>query len=121
MALRVKRARLLGALCLAWTATASGATEIDSAIVQRFQSLSMSIPGTGSVVICHGFGCRFRTQISLSRADHARLTQFLTLGRSSAEMERRAVAEAIAWFGKRVAPEAGTAQAKARGAIGEIW
>jgi hypothetical protein len=106
--------RSLAALCVACTTTATNAAEIDAGIVQRFQTLSMSIPGTTSVVICHGFGCRFRTLVGLSRADHARLIQFLETGRTSAGAERRAVAQAIAWLEKRVAPEAGTAQAKAR-------
>jgi hypothetical protein len=104
---------LTAALLFGWTC-ASGAAEIDSGIVERFGSLSMAIPGTGSVVICHGFGCLFRTQIGLSRADHGKLSQLLVPGRVSAEAERRAIAQAIAWFGKRVAPESGTGNAKAR-------
>src|SRR5262249_59966833 len=35
-------------------------------------------------------------------------------GRASADAERRAIAQTEAWFEKRVAPEAGTAHAKAR-------
>jgi len=108
-------------LAICWIATslvaAAHAAELDSRIVARFQTLSMSIPTTGRVVICHGFGCRYRTQIGLSRADHARVAQLMVPGRASAEAERRAVAQAVAWLEKRVAPEAGTANARARATL----
>jgi hypothetical protein len=97
--------------------TVADAAEFDSRIVARFQTLSMSFPTTGRVVICHGFGCQRRTEIGLSRADHARFAQLMAPGRASAEAERRAVAQAIAWFEKRVAAQAGTANAKARATL----
>jgi hypothetical protein len=102
---------LLGAVA------ATGAAELDSGIANRFQTLSMSLPSPGRIVICHGFGCRFRTEIGLSRADQARMAQLMASGRASAEAERVAVAQTIQWFEKRVAPEAGTAAARARATI----
>jgi hypothetical protein len=97
--------------------TGAHAAELDYRIVARFQSLSMPVPNAGRVVICHGFGCQRRTEIGISRADQARFAQLMAPGRASAEAERRAVAQAIAWFEKRVAPEAGTANAKAYATI----
>jgi len=91
---------------------ASAAT-VDPAVVKRFEDMSLPAPTPASVVVCHGFGCRLRTQVGLSAADHAKLTQFLAAGRASAEAERKAVAQAVAWFQRRVAPEAGTASARA--------
>lgn len=93
------------------------AADVDAAVAQRFQALSLSVPNTAGLVICHGFGCRYRTQIGLSGADRARFTQMMASGRSSAEAERRAVAQTMAWFEKRVAPEAGTANARAKATI----
>jgi hypothetical protein len=103
---------LLAVAITVLTIPAAAAT-VDAAVVQRFEDLSLPAPTLSSVVVCHGFGCRFRTQIGLSAADHAKLTQLLATGRASAEAERKAVAEAVAWFERRVAPEAGTAAAKA--------
>jgi hypothetical protein len=111
--------RLGPALAAAMTGTTAftATAEIDSTIVRRFETLSLSVPTTAGVIICHGFGCKFRTQIGLSRADYAHFSQLMSLGRASAEAERRAVAQTIAWFEKRVAPEAGTAKARAKATI----
>jgi hypothetical protein len=86
---------------------------LELGIAERFQALSMSLPTTGRVVICHGFGCQRRTEIGLSSVDQAHFVQVMAAGKPSAEAERRAVAQAVAWFQKRVAPETGTANAKA--------
>jgi hypothetical protein len=91
----------------------SAAANVDATIAERYESFSLPTPTPNSVIVCHGFGCRFRTQVALSAADNAKLAQFLNAGRASAEAERKAVAQAVAWFEKRVAPEAGTASAKA--------
>jgi len=100
---------LIGAL---WPHPNVAAT-VDDSIAKRFESMSLPTPTPTSVIVCHGFGCRYRTPITLSAADHAKLAQFLSAGRASAEAERKAVAQAVAWFERRVASEAGTASAKA--------
>lgn len=89
------------------------AANVDPAVVKRFEEMSLPAPTPSGVVVCHGFGCRFRTPIGLSASDSAKLTQIMAIGRASAEAERKAVAQAVAWFQMRVAPEAGTARAKA--------
>lgn len=86
----------------------------DPSVTDMFSSWSLSVPNTGSVVICHGFSCTFRTQIGLSSADHARLASLMASGKASAAAERHAIAVAESWFEKRIAPETGTANAKAR-------
>jgi hypothetical protein len=91
----------------------STAAGVDALIAKRYEEFSLPTPTPTSVVVCHGFGCRFRTPIALSAADDAKLTQFLSAGHASAEAERKAVAQAVAWFQRRVATEAGTASAKA--------
>jgi len=94
------------------TSSASAAT-VDAAVVRRYEEMSLPAPTLSSVVVCHGFGCRFRTQVGVSAADHAKLTQLLATGRANREAERKAVAQAVAWFERRVAPEAGTGAARA--------
>jgi hypothetical protein len=89
------------------------AANVDPAVFKRFEEMSLPAPTPSAVVVCHGFGCRFRTPIGLSAVDRAKLTQIMAAGHASAEAERKAVAQAVAWFQTRVAPEAGTARAKA--------
>ena len=91
----------------------AAAANVDPSIVERFASFSLPTPTPTSVIVCHGFGCRFRTPIALSAADDAKLSQILTAGHASPEAERKAVAQAVAWFERRVAAEAGTTDAKA--------
>jgi hypothetical protein len=99
-------------IAYAW-AGPTAAASVDASIAERFASFSLPTPTPTSVIVCHGFGCRFRTPIVLSAADDAKLSQFLAAGRASAEAERKAVAQAVAWFERRVGPEAGTTSAKA--------
>lgn len=88
--------------------------DIHSLLAEKYEELSLAPPSTAKVVICHGFGCRGRTEIGLGNGDHARLAQFMAAGQASPAAERKAIAQSIAWFERRVAPEAGTAKAVAR-------
>jgi len=101
-------------LLIAAATVAGAADEIIAAI---FAELSLPIPTTQWVVVCHGFGCQYRTQIALTSGDRAKLAALLAPGRASPPAERRAVAAASAWFDRRVGPAAGTTRrlARARG------
>jgi hypothetical protein len=57
---------------------------------------------------------RYRTQVALSPADWQKLAGIMEAGRRSAQAERAAVADAVAWLQRRVAPATGTAKAVAR-------
>ena len=100
---------LIAIVCAGPTAAAN----IDPSVAERFASFSLPTPTPTNVIVCHGFGCRFRTPVVLSTADDVKLSQFLNAGHASAEAERKAVAQAVAWLEQRVAAEAGTASAKA--------
>jgi hypothetical protein len=76
--------------------------------MDAYARLSLTRPIPSLVVVCHGFGCRLRTAIEFGAADWAKLTELLASGRASAEAERRAIAEATAWFDGRIGPAAGT-------------
>jgi hypothetical protein len=86
----------------------SQAHAYDSTITNAYTYYSLSVPTPTSVLICHGFGCDRRTLIALGKGDHAKLTALLGPGRASPEAERRAIVAAVAWFDRRVGPEAGT-------------
>jgi hypothetical protein len=84
-----------------------------SEIARQFAAASLPNPTINRVVICHGFACKFRTVIAFGPNDHAELRKIMTKV-TSPQAERVAVARAVAWYEKRIAPEAGTAGAKAR-------
>lgn len=65
---------------------------------------------TSAVVVCHGFGCKFRTSVSLNPADLNALRRILDKGKSSAPAELNAIAEAVAWFERRIGSLTGTSR-----------
>src|SRR5215831_4163422 len=103
---------------LAATTITVAAAEIDSSVAAAFGNWGLPVPNSGSLVFCHGYSCNFRTQIGISSADQARLAGLMAPGRASADAERHAIAQTEAWFEKRVAPQTGTAHAKARASVG---
>src|SRR3954465_1083867 len=90
------------------------AIELDFGIIKTLEQLALPIPDPDRPIVCHGFGCAYRTPIVLRPADRAQLRKlFGTVAARSPEAERKAMAAAMAWFEKRVAGEAGTARARA--------
>jgi len=89
-------------------------------VIATYGDFSVSAPTPTSVFICHGFGCKYRTEVVLSGMDRARLAQMLAAGQGSAAAERRAVAAAGAWFDRRVGPVAGTQHHVARAGMGHM-
>ena len=85
------------------------ALAIDPALNEVYTQLSISPPTTASVVVCHGFGCRFRTAVGLGPGDHAKLKQMFAVGEERRPRpSARPIAAATKWFDRRVGPEAGT-------------
>jgi hypothetical protein len=95
------------------------AGELDFGIVKTLEQLSLPVPDPANPVVCHGFGCAYRTPILLRNVDKAQIKKlFGSTATKSADGERKALAATMAWFEKRVAAEAGTAKAKARAGLG---
>ena len=90
------------------------AGKLDEQLAEQYFQQSVALPTLQLVVVCHGFACKYRTEIDLDPTDHAALRQLMAPGTASPEAERAAAATAVAWFERRFAPEAGTAGAKAR-------
>jgi hypothetical protein len=86
----------------------------DPEVSSTYAEITLTPPTPASVTVCHGFGCRDRTEIAFTASDRARLSQILRAGKSSPEAERRAIASAVQWFDLRVGPEAGTTHHVAR-------
>jgi len=118
----MKRIAAALALVVAWAVSLAGwparADDIDSSVTSAFQGWGIPVPSAGMLVFCHGYNCNFRTEIGISGGDRARLAALMAPGHASADAERRAVAQTEAWFEKRVAPQTGTAHAKARASVG---
>ena len=66
-------------------------------------------PPTGDrIFVCHAFGCAIRTPVTISSASRAKAARIMRSGAGSPAAERKAIAAAIAWFEKRVAPTVGS-------------
>lgn len=83
-------------------------------VAATYGDYSVLPPTPAEVIICHGFGCKYRAEVALTAADRGKLTQLLASGQASAAAERRAVAAAGAWFDRRIGPAAGTQRHIAR-------
>ena len=101
------------AAMLVFTGPARAAV-LDPAVARMLESFSLPVPRPPTVLVCHGFGCTYRTQIGLGPGDRARLHSIMAGGSASPAAERKGIGAAYAWFEKRVAPEAGTGKAVAR-------
>jgi hypothetical protein len=113
------RAAFLAVFGLMWTGAPGVALELDFDVVKTLEQLSLPVPDAANPVVCHGFGCAYRTPILLRNADKAQIKKLFGAGAAkSADGERKALAATMAWFEKRVAAEAGTATAKARAGLG---
>lgn len=67
-------------------------------------------PTATSVVVCHGFNCKFRTLVALGAGDVGKLREILARGGRSARSEINAIADAVAWFERRIGRQTGTSR-----------
>ncbi len=103
-----------GLLPLAMSAPLAGATDRDGVIAAAYGEFSISAPTPAGMTVCHGFGCKHRSEIAFGAADHAALVRMMAAGKASAAAERRAIGAAGAWFDRRIGPTAGTTRHVAR-------
>lgn len=85
------------------------AAELPDGLATAYRSVDLTPPSRDQVVVCHGFGCKFRSPVGLTAADHKALAGIMAAGRASAEAERKAVAQAGLWFDRRLGATIGTA------------
>ncbi len=101
-------------LAALWLTAVPAVGEVDPAVVTMLREWSLASPTPSRVVICHGFGCAFRTEIGLAGSDHARMAAIMASGTASAQAERAAIGRTEAWFERRIAPLTGTTRRVAR-------
>lgn len=108
----MQRICIIGVACLAMIIfaphQAMAVTSHADVIAAAFAPYTVAAPNPDRVMVCHGFGCRLRTDVELTGADRAQLARIMAQGKASPAAERRAVAVAGAWFDRRVAGAAGT-------------
>lgn len=105
---------------VAWISAAPAAQpmlQADPQIAESFTEVSLPRPSAEQIIFCHGYGCKFRTPVALSAAEHKRLAAIMAPGKASPEAERVAAAAAVAWFDRLAGPVAGTSNHLARAGV----
>ena len=77
----------------------------------HFEKFATKPPKRDTVTVCHAYGCKAQTQFTFTESDITELRALMArVPRSDTPAEeRRALAYAIAWMERRVAPTVGTA------------
>jgi hypothetical protein len=77
----------------------------------HFEKFATKPPRLDTVTVCHAYGCKAQTRFTFTENDIVELRALMArVPRADAPAEeRRALAYAIAWMERRVAPTAGTA------------
>ncbi len=77
----------------------------------HFQKFETKPPRGDTVTVCHAYGCKEQTPFTFSQQDIAEISALMARTRrnDSPAEERRAMAYAIGWMERRVAPTVGTA------------
>jgi hypothetical protein len=89
----------------------AASNEINPGVESWFEKHSLPMPSYARFIVCHGYGCEFRTAVALRPQD--RVTFAAMLQAKTPEAERHGIARVVAWFDKRIAPETGTGKARA--------
>jgi hypothetical protein len=77
----------------------------------HFEKFAAKPPKLDTVTVCHAYGCKQQTKFAFTQADIAEISDLMARvpRNDSPAEERRAIAYAIAWMERRVAPTVGTA------------
>lgn len=105
--MRLKRTAIV---FFAAVVSCSSASAASNAARQYLARYDVPPPTATSVVVCHGFNCKFRTLVALGAGDIGKLRELLARGRSSAKSEINAIADAVAWFERRIGRQTGTSR-----------
>lgn len=88
----------------------SSASAASNAARQYLAKYDVPPPTATGVVVCHGFNCKFRTMVAFSAGDIGTLREILARGSRSARSEINAIADAVAWFERRIGRHTGTSR-----------
>jgi hypothetical protein len=81
----------------------------------HFETFASKPPQGDSVTVCHAYGCKAQTSFTFTPSDLSELFVVMTTvpRDDGPREERRAIANAIGWMERRVAPAVGTATDRA--------
>ena len=101
--------------CLALTPLGGCTYEQEGPPDLHFEKFDAKPPKLDKVTVCHAYGCKEQTPFTFTQADIAELSALMARvpRNASPAEERRAIAYAIAWMERRVAPTVGTASDRA--------
>jgi hypothetical protein len=114
---RVSYKRALNAFCTA--PVAAMLVALGGCVYQQqgppevhFKEFAAKPPRGDTVTVCHAYGCKAQTPFTFSQTDLGELSALMQRVRrvDSPREERRAIAYAIGWMERRVAPAVGTAR-----------
>ena len=97
--------------CLALTTLGGCTYEQEGPPELHFEKFAAKPPKLDTVTVCHAYGCKEQTPFTFTQADIAEISALMARvpRTDSPAEERRAIAYAIAWMERRVAPTVGTA------------
>src|SRR5512143_1283473 len=98
---------LAASTCIAAGATKSGV--IDA----TYGDHPLSPPTPSVVFICHGFGCKYRTELDLTANDHVKLGQIIAGGRAQGNWSGRRLVRSARWPGRRHGKPCGAGRRRA--------
>ena len=88
----------------------AASSELSHALSEMYALVAMPPPANDRMIVCYAFGCKRRMILDFTDADKKRLSDTLATGRASPEAERKALAQAVVWFDRRVGPIIGTSR-----------
>lgn len=95
--------RLTASLALACALALGACGALDGRSPESYLLGYDAVPPNGTTVtVCSGYGCTYKSRVTLSSADLGHLQKIMGKGEAGAEAERAALAEAIAWLETRV-------------------
>lgn len=97
---------LMGAGLLLASACAPVTKDVDNNLLSNF---AMQDPAPGNFFTCYGYGCKYRTRISLTAEEWRDVQAEFNPAPEDAAAERRQVAAAVARFERLVGERTGTA------------
>jgi hypothetical protein len=108
---RAFKAPLSAFVVLSLTALSACVYEQEGPPEAHFETFAAKPPKGDTVTVCHAYGCKAQTEFTFSPSDIAEISALMARVRrdDSPAEERRALAYAIGWMERRVAPTVGTA------------
>lgn len=78
-----------------------------------YYNFELTPPKNNTVTVCHGYGCRFETEVTMGDAELARVREIFAGVEDTPQGEREAVSRAVSYFETHVGEITGTREDRA--------